>query len=73
MKKNIRYVSFGRVVLPLKCLLWAKFNIILLCFFSIQSFAGINAQDNIKFKSAKCGINKGFQGYRKAGKVSFCI
>ena len=71
MKKNIRYVSFGRVVLPLKCLLWAKFNIILLCFFSIQSFAGINAQDNISLSLQNVRLTKVFKAIEKQANYRF--
>ena len=71
MKKNIRYVSFGNVVLPLKCLLWAKFNVILLCFFSIQSFAGINAQDNITLNLHNVGLTKVFKAIEKQAKYRF--
>ncbi|MEO5561776.1 MAG: STN domain-containing protein, partial [Chitinophagaceae bacterium] len=71
MKKNIRYVSFGSVVLPLKCLLWAKFNVILLCFFSIQSFAGINAQDNINLNLQNVGLTTVFKAIEKQAKYRF--
>ncbi len=71
MKKNMRYVSFGNVVLPLKCLLWAKFNVILLCFFSIQSFAGINAQDNITLNLHNVGLTKVFKAIEKQAKYRF--
>ena len=71
MKKNIRYVSFGNVVLPLKCLLWAKFNVILLCFFSIQSFAGISAQDNITLNLHNVGLTKVFKAIEKQAKYRF--
>src|SRR6476620_6663975 len=71
MKKNIRYVSFGCIVIPLKCLLWAKFNVILLCFFSIQSFAGINAQDNISLNLQNVGLTKVFKAIEDQGKYRF--
>jgi TonB-linked SusC/RagA family outer membrane protein len=71
MKKDIRYVSFGRFVLPLKCLLWAKFSIILLFFFSIQSFAGINAQDNISLSLQNVGLTKVFKAIEKQAKYRF--
>ena len=71
MKKNIRYVSFGRITLPLKCLLWAKFNVILFCFFSIQSFAGINAQDNISLSMQNVGLTKVFKAIEKQVKYRF--
>lgn len=71
MKKNIRYVSFGSIKLPLKCLLWAKFNVILFCFFSIQSFAGINAQDNISLSLQNVGLTKVFKAIEKQAKYRF--
>lgn len=71
MKKNIQYVSLGSFRLPLKCLLWAKFNIILICFFSIQSFAGINAQDNISLSLQNVGIAKVFKAIEKQAKYRF--
>src|SRR6185295_12454707 len=70
-KKNVRYVSFGRVALPLKCLLWAKFSVILLCFFSVQSFAGINAQDNITLSLQNVGLAKVFKAIEKQAKYRF--
>jgi TonB-linked SusC/RagA family outer membrane protein len=71
MKKNVRYVSLGSVVLPFKCLLWVKFNLILLCFFSIQSFAGINAQDNISLSLQNVGLTKVFKAIEKQAKYRF--
>src|SRR5215216_4102896 len=71
MKKNIRYVSFGNVTLPLKCLLWAKFNVILLCFLSVQSFAGINAQDNITLSLQNVGITKVFKAIEQQANYRF--
>lgn len=71
MKKNIRYTSFGSFVLPLKCLLWAKFNVILICFFSIQSFAGINAQDNINLSLKNVGLTKVFKAIEQQAKYRF--
>jgi TonB-linked SusC/RagA family outer membrane protein len=71
MKKNMRYASLGSVVLPTKYLLWAKFNLILLCFFSIQSFAGINAQDNISLSMQNVGITKVLKAIEKQAKYRF--
>ncbi len=71
MKKNIRYVSFGNLPVPLKCLLWAKFSIILLCFFSIQSFAGIKAQDNITLNLHNVELIKVFKAIEKQAKYRF--
>ena len=71
MKKNTRKISFGSLVLPLKCLSWAKFNVILLCFFSIQSFAGINAQDNISLSLQNVGLTKVFKAIEKQAKYRF--
>src|SRR5436190_15828933 len=71
MKKNIRYVSFCGIVIPLKCLLWAKFSVILLCFFSIQSFAGINAQDNISLSLQNVGLTKVFKAIEQQAKYRF--
>ena len=71
MKKNPRYVSFGSVVLPVKYLLWAKFNVILLCFLSIQSFAGINAQDDITLNLHNVGLIKVFKAIEKQAKYRF--
>ena len=71
MKKNIRYVSFCGIVIPLKCLLWAKFSVILLCFFSFQSFAGINAQDNISLSLQNVGLTKVFKAIEKQAKYRF--
>src|SRR5215203_92319 len=71
MKKNTRCVSFGSFRLPLKCLLWAKFNVILLCFFSIQSLAGINAQDNISLSLQNVGLTQVFKAIEKQAKYRF--
>ncbi len=71
MKKNTRYVSFGSVGLPLKCLLWAKFNIILLLFFSMPSFAGISAQDNINLSLRNVKITKVFKAIEMQAKYRF--
>ena len=71
MKKNIRYVSFGGLWYLLNALLWAKFNIILLCFFSIQSFAGISAQDNISLSLQNVGLTKVFKAIEKQAKYRF--
>ncbi|MBK5273257.1 MAG: SusC/RagA family TonB-linked outer membrane protein, partial [Bacteroidia bacterium] len=71
MKKNTRYVSFGNFEIPLKCLLWAKFNVILLFFFSIQSFAGINAQDNISLSLQNVRLTKVFKAIEKQVKYRF--
>ena len=71
MKKNTRKISFGSLVLPLKCLSWAKFNVILLCFFSIQSFAGINAQDNINLSLQNVRLTKVFKAIEQQGKYRF--
>jgi TonB-linked SusC/RagA family outer membrane protein len=71
MKKNIRSISFGSTIVPLKCLLWAKFNVILLCFFSIQSFAGINAQDNINLSLQNVGLTTVFKAIEKQVRYRF--
>src|SRR6185295_16637203 len=71
MKKNMRYVSRSRFALPLKCLLWAKFNIILLFFFSIQSFAGISAQDNISLNLQNIGLTKVFKAIEMQARYRF--
>lgn len=71
MKKNRRHVSFGSLSLPLKCLLWAKFNVIFLCIFSFQSFAGINAQDNINLSLQNVGLVKVFKAIEDQGKYRF--
>jgi TonB-linked SusC/RagA family outer membrane protein len=39
MKKNRRHVAFVGIKLPLKCILWAMFNLLVICVFSLQSFA----------------------------------
>jgi TonB-linked SusC/RagA family outer membrane protein len=51
--------------------LWAKFNVILFCFFSIQSFAGINAQDNISLSLQNVGLTKVFKAIEKQVKYRF--
>jgi len=51
--------------------LWAKFSVILLCFFSIQSFAGINAQDNISLSLQNVGLTKVFKAIEKQAKYRF--
>src|SRR5215217_8093119 len=70
MKKNRRHLSFGNIKLPLKCLLWAKF-VIILCIFSIPSFAGINAQDNISLHLQNVGLTKVFKAIEDQGKYRF--
>src|SRR5215217_5363717 len=70
MKKNRRHLSFGNIKLPLKCLLWAKF-VIILCIFSVPSFAGINAQDNISLNLQNVGLTKVFKAIEKQGKYRF--
>src|SRR5204862_4571827 len=52
-------------------LLWAKFSVILLCFFSIQSFAGINAQDNIGLSLQNVGLTKVFKAIEQQAKYRF--
>jgi TonB-linked SusC/RagA family outer membrane protein len=71
MKKNIRYVSFGSFRLPLKCLLWLKFIVILSCFFSIQSLAGINARDNISLSLQNVGLTKVFKAIEQQVRYRF--
>ncbi|MBO9683982.1 MAG: carboxypeptidase-like regulatory domain-containing protein, partial [Flavisolibacter sp.] len=71
MKKNRRHISFGKITLPLKCLLWAKFYVITLCIFSIQSFAGINAQDNINLNLQNVRLTKVFKAIEDQGKYRF--
>jgi TonB-linked SusC/RagA family outer membrane protein len=71
MKEIISYVPVGSVRLPYKCILWAKFTVILLCFFSIQSFAGINAQDNISLSLQNVGLTKVFKAIEKQAKYRF--
>jgi TonB-linked SusC/RagA family outer membrane protein len=71
MKKNIRYISISIVGLPLKCLLWSKFSMILLCFFSVQSFAGIKAQDNISLSMQNVGLANVFKAIEKQAKYRF--
>jgi TonB-linked SusC/RagA family outer membrane protein len=71
MKKYIRYISSGCVMPPLKCLLWTKILIILLCFLSFQSFAGINAQDNITLSLQNVGLTKVFKAIEKQANYRF--
>lgn len=71
MKKNIRYISSGSVMPSLKCLLWTKFLIVLLCFLSVQSFAGINAQENITLSLQNVGLAKVFKAIEKQVKYRF--
>ena len=71
MKKNRRHISFGKMTLPLKCLLWAKFNVIILCIFSIQSFAGINAQDNISLNLQNVRLTTVFKAIEDQGQYRF--
>jgi TonB-linked SusC/RagA family outer membrane protein len=71
MKKNRRHISFGKITLPLKCLLWAKFNVIAMCIFSVQSFAGINAQDNISLNLQNVRLTKVFKAIEDQGKYRF--
>jgi TonB-linked SusC/RagA family outer membrane protein len=71
MKKNRRHISFGKVTLPLKCLLWAKFNVIVFCIFSVQSFAGINAQDNISLNLKDVPITNVFRAIEDQGQYRF--
>src|SRR5687768_12833768 len=49
----------------------AKFNIILLCIFSFQSSAGINAQDNINLSLQNVGLAKVFKAIEDQGKYRF--
>jgi TonB-linked SusC/RagA family outer membrane protein len=51
--------------------LWAKFNVILLCIFSIQSFAGIKAQDNINLSLQNVSLTKVFKAIEDQGKYRF--
>ena len=71
MKKNRRHISFGKMTIPLKCLLWAKFNVILLFIFSIQSFAGINAQDNINLNLQNVPLTNVFKAIEDQGQYRF--
>lgn len=71
MKKNRRHLSIGSFSVPIKCLLWAKFNVILLFIFSFQSFAGINAQDNISLNLQNVGLTRVFKAIEKQGKYRF--
>ena len=71
MKKSKRFVSFGVEKLPFKFLLWAKINVILLCLFSLQSFAGINAQDNISLNLQNVGLTKVFKAIEKQVRYRF--
>ena len=71
MKKNRRHISFGKMTLPLKCLLWAKFNVIILCIFSIESFAGINAQDNINLNLQNVRLTNVFKAIEEQGQYRF--
>lgn len=71
MKKNRRHISFGKMRLSFKCLLLAKFNVIVLCFFSIQSFAGINAQDNISLNLQNVPLTNVFKAIEDQGQYRF--
>src|SRR5687768_5859024 len=71
MEKNRRLLSFGSTSLPLKCLLLVKFNVILFCIFSLQSFADINAQDNISLSLHNVEITKVFKAIEDQGKYRF--
>lgn len=71
MKKNRRHISFGKMTIPLKCLLWAKFNVFLLFIFSIQSFAGVNAQDNINLNLQNVPLTNVFKAIEDQGQYRF--
>lgn len=71
MKKNRRHISFGKMTLPLKCLLGAKLTVLALCIFSIESFAGINAQDNISLNLHNVRLTKVFKAIESQGQYRF--
>src|SRR5689334_24582564 len=71
MKRNRRYTSFGSVMPLLKALLRTKCLIVLLSFLSVQSFAGINAQDNITLSLQNVGLPKVFRAIEKQAKYRF--
>ena len=71
MKKNRRAASFDSAMPLLKALLRTKCLIVLLCFLSVQSFAGINAQDNITLSLQNVGLTKVFRAIEKQAKYRF--
>src|ERR1051325_8266650 len=71
MKKNRRCISLGSVMPLLKSLLRTKCLMILLCLLSVQSFAGINAQDNITLNLQNVSLTKVFRAIEKQAKYRF--
>src|SRR3569832_1076947 len=71
MLKNRRCMSLGSVMPLLKSLLRTKCLIILICVFSVQSFAGINAQDNITLNLQNVGLTKVFRAIDKQANYRF--
>ena len=71
MKKSRRHLSFGNISVPVKCLLRGKFNVIILCVFSLQTFGGINAQDNITLNLQKVDLPRVFKAIEKQAKYRF--
>lgn len=66
-----RGLSHDRTRLAFKCLLMAKFIILFTCIFSVQSFAGLNAQDNINLKLQNADLTKVFKAIEAQGVYRF--
>jgi TonB-linked SusC/RagA family outer membrane protein len=69
--KNRRQVSFGSISMPFKYVLLTKFSIALMFIFSLQTFAGIKAQDSISLNLQNVALTKVFKAIEKQGTYRF--